>query len=670
MAAATKRLSEISMPSGSPTAVPGTKMGHSKHMVCIIFVAGHGNRLERELQTDADGDLSHLINMPKALLPVSNAPGAKSLLSCWWELIQQGQVFRDVYLVSNADKFKFFERWATANEFPVANIINDGTTTYAARLGSLGDFDLVLRSKNIQEDVLVVAGDTLFSEGFDIQNVVRFFRQKDGELATCYQLGEFDDTSKLGLVEVDSGTRRVTSYAEKPTAEQAESFPSRQGHIVFSCFRPCSFALLQEYLAAHELASQRSFGQYMQWLVGRTPVYGMRIPGGFQLTGDIGLREYREWSARYAELTKAAATLGPITMRAFARVGLLGNPSDGFFGKTISLSIRNFWAQARIVESRTLRLVPHPLNDPNEFGSMADLRAISCKEGYLGGLRLMQATCKKFFEHCTKQGIALPRRNFTLSYDTNIPRQVGLAGSSAIVTCVMKCLMQFFGLTDRDIPKHIQPSFVLSVEMEELFINAGLQDRVIQVYEGLVFMDFNREQVEKTGYGVYHQMRTASTLPFGEVEQADDFPLLWLAYSPDPSDSGKIHNDVKQRWLRGEQEVVDGMQEFGSFAARGKEAIESKDWAQLAELMNANFALRRKLYSDPAIGSLNLEMKRIADAHDCAAKFPGSGGALLGICLDPSKIADLKRDFESNGFVCVEVQPNISSSSQPAGGDV
>ncbi len=57
----------------------------------------------------------------------------------------------------------------------------------------------------------------------------------------------------------------------------------------------------------------------------------------------------------------------------------------------------------------------------------------------------MQATCKKFFEYCTNHGIALPRKNFTLSYDTNIPRQVGLAGSSAIVTSTLKCLMAFFG---------------------------------------------------------------------------------------------------------------------------------------------------------------------------------------------------------------------------------
>jgi hypothetical protein len=56
-----------------------------------------------------------------------------------------------------------------------------------------------------------------------------------------------------------------------------------------------------------------------------------------------------------------------------------------------------------------------------------------------------------------------------------------LAGSSAIVTATLKCLMAFFGLTEADLPKELQPQFILDVEKSELNISAGLQDRVIQV---------------------------------------------------------------------------------------------------------------------------------------------------------------------------------------------
>ena len=50
-------------------------------------------------------------------------------------------------------------------------------------------------------------------------------------------------------------------------------------------------------------------------------------------------------------------------------------------------------------------------------------------------------------------------------------------------------------------PKPLQPNFILDVEMSELFIQAGLQDRVIQVYEGLVYMDFSKSLMEERGYG-------------------------------------------------------------------------------------------------------------------------------------------------------------------------
>ena len=79
-------------------------------------------------------------------------------------------------------------------------------------------------------------------------------------------------------------------------------------------------------------------------------------------------------------------------------------------------------------------------------------------------------------------------------------RQIGLAGSSAICYSCVKALMAFYGLTYRDIPKHLLPSFVLKIENEELGINAGLQDRVVQVYEGLVYMDLSISLLNSRGY--------------------------------------------------------------------------------------------------------------------------------------------------------------------------
>ena len=108
------------------------------------------------------------------------------------------QEFKEVFIVSNANKFKYFDRWATAHDFPIANLINDGTTTVEGRMGGLAAVELALRIKQIDADCAVISGDMLFSEGFDLSGVTRFFRSYEGELAVYYEVcadsGLIEDT--------------------------------------------------------------------------------------------------------------------------------------------------------------------------------------------------------------------------------------------------------------------------------------------------------------------------------------------------------------------------------------------------------------------------------------------------------------------------------------------
>ncbi|KAK3744354.1 hypothetical protein QZH41_016482, partial [Actinostola sp. cb2023] len=406
-------------------------------------------------------------------------------------------------------------------------------------LGAVADFELVLRTKSIQDDVMVVAGDMLFQDrNFDIAQVIKYFKLKKGEVAIYYEMDDTEQTETRGIVEVCSSTNRIQRFLEKPKADQTSS---RLASVVFYCFQKQTLGTIGVYLKERADMHQRGFGSYMEWLVNQTPVYGMKLPTGFQLIGQVGLLEYEKWVAYFSKMTESGTKLQPFTARAYARIGLMGNPSDGFNGKTISLSIANFWAEVTIQESQQLVLVPHPLNDPTEFGSLGDLHGISRKEGYLGGLRLLQATCKKFYQYCYEKGIALAKKNFTLKYDTNIPRQV-VCTCHAIVTATLRCLMNFYNITEKDIAKPLQPKFVLGVEMDELFIQAGLQDRVIQVYEGLVYMDFSVSLIDEQGHGIYTclRFRTVTVTPYRDYMNLDITcaPNLWLAYHTDPSDSG------------------------------------------------------------------------------------------------------------------------------------
>ena len=182
-------------------------------------------------------------------------------------------------------------------------------------------------------------------------------------------------------------------------------------------------------------------------------------------------------------------------------------------------------------------------------------------------------------------------------------------------------------------------------EIAELCIQAGLQDRVIQTYEGCMYMDFDRELMEGRGYGEYARLPT------------ENLPLLWLAYLSDPSNSGKIHSDVKARWKAGEREVVDAMHSFAQYTDEGRAALEARDWAALGEAMNKNFALRRRVYGDPCLGDANLAMIAVAQAEGLPVKFPGSGGAVVGMAHTEEQREHIKSVYENQGYVFAKLTP-------------
>ena len=327
-----------------------------------------------------------------------------------------------------------------------------------------------------------------------------------------------------------------------------------------------------------------------------------------------------------------------ITKKAYARAGLVGNPSDGYYGKTISFIIRNFWAEVVLFESPELHL---EMNERDEatFDGIDELARKVRQFGYYGGIRLLKACVKRFYDYCTKHDIKLHGRNFTLRYSSNVPPQVGMAGSSAIITACWRALTEFHGV---EIPKHLVPSLVLSVENDELGIPAGLQDRVIQTYEGVVFMDFNRSSVEKLGYGIYEELDPAL------------LPPVYVAYTTNLSEGTEVfHNDIRGRWNRGERDIVSAMYQWANLAQRVRDMIKAGDGSKIGPLLNENFDLRRRLYK---ISHGNIDMVETARSVGASAKFTGSGGAIVGTYEGEDMFEALKASLEPKGYAVLKPQ--------------
>ncbi len=330
-----------------------------------------------------------------------------------------------------------------------------------------------------------------------------------------------------------------------------------------------------------------------------------------------------------------------IRKRVYARAGLLGNPSDGYNGKTIAISVRNFWSEVVLYEWDTVEIVLAQ-HDRARFRSIYDLANDVQLHGYYGGIRLIKATIKRFVEYCQSQNIPLHKQNFSVRYESNIPRQVGLAGSSSIITATLRCLMAYYHV---ELPLPIQPSFVLSVETDELGIAAGLQDRVIQSYEDIVYMDFDtnqRREINAITYYVYQKLNLGYQ------------PSLYVAYHTDLSEPTEtFHNDIRGRFQRGDAEVVNAMQHFAQLAVDGRDALLQNDMNKLGALINENYNTRLSIAQLPGWQDLMVQTARQCGA---TAKFAGSGGAIVGTYHSDAMFNQLVTEMGKIGSIVIKPQ--------------
>lgn len=315
---------------------------------------------------------------------------------------------------------------------------------------------------------------------------------------------------------------------------------------------------------------------------------------------------------------------------AYARAGLVGNPSDGYFGKTISVSVRNFAAKVSLYESEKIDIVPS-IRDKSQYGSVYELAEDVKAFGYYGGIRLMKAAIRTFVDYCNETGARLPARNFSIRYRSNIPRHVGLAGSSALVAATMRCLMEFYEV---EIPRRLLPGVILRVETDELKIGAGLQDRVIQVYEGCVYMDFAKDIMEEQGYGLYEEMDPSL------------LPNLYIAYRTDLAEGSEVfHNNIRERWRTGDPDVIQAMVDFASYAEAVRDLLRANRGAEIGVWMDRNFDRRRSIYT---IDPKNVDMVERARSVGASAKFAGSGGAIIGVYENDAMYQALLDAFEGS----------------------
>jgi glucuronokinase len=256
------------------------------------------------------------------------------------------------------------------------------------------------------------------------------------------------------------------------------------------------------------------------------------------------------------------------TGRAFARAALAGNPSDGFGGAVLAVTVRDFAATARATRARAAR------SDPPSA--------------------LVDAALARF-------GAGACR----VAWKTGVPREVGLAGSSAIVTAAVRALCALHG---RELAADALAAMVLAVETDDLGIAAGPQDRYAQAHEGLVLMDF------------------AGPAPVVTRLDPALLPPLFLAWRTDAAESSHAtHGGLRGR--AHQAGVRAAMGRLAGHARAAAEALRARDHAAFARALDGSFDERAAVVE---LEPRQARMVIAARAAGAAANYAGSGGAIVG----------------------------------------
>jgi glucose-1-phosphate thymidylyltransferase len=190
-----------------------------------------------------------------------------------------------IYVVTNAKFAEQFQTWsdnyrATKSKLNFT-IVNDGSTDDTNKLGAIGDINYVINSQNVDDDIIVVAGDNLFNQ--PLSDFGKFCREKNAPALAVYDVGNLEEIKKYNSISTDDDGR-ITFFEEKP-----KNPTSTLTGIALYFYPKATVPLIKQYIAEGNNPDQP--GRFVQWLYPRSPVYTWKVPG---LWFDIGSKETLE----------------------------------------------------------------------------------------------------------------------------------------------------------------------------------------------------------------------------------------------------------------------------------------------------------------------------------------------------------------------------------------
>ena len=209
---------------------------------------------------------------PKMLLPVGEGTVIDRILSA----VEDDDRIDTVYVSTNERFAERFERYLAETEFQKPQLSIERGIEETQKLGVIGALSQLVDRENVDDDMLVVAGDNLFS--FDIGEFLDFFEDREGSVLAAYDVGSLEEASSYGILELDGS--RVVDFCEKP-----DDPPDTLAALACYAFR-AEDVRFEEYLSGENNPDEP--GWFVQWLQDRVPMHAFTFDGEWF---DIGTPE-------------------------------------------------------------------------------------------------------------------------------------------------------------------------------------------------------------------------------------------------------------------------------------------------------------------------------------------------------------------------------------------
>lgn len=242
-------------------------------MIALILAAGYATRLYPLTQ-----------DTPKPLLPIQ---GSRTILDLLIDRLEVLEDITEILVVTNERFFRAFGQWQQQyrGAKPV-RILNDGTSSPEGRLGAIGDIQFVIEQEQLQDDLLVLAGDNVL--GFGLAGYLNYFHRVDKDCILVRTVDDIAELRSVGVAELDAELR-VLSLEEKPQEPRTNI-----GVFALYIYKRSTLPLFSRYLAEGGNPDAPSY--FPAWLHSRQEVRAYYTEGTID---DVGTPEaYAEMRAR------------------------------------------------------------------------------------------------------------------------------------------------------------------------------------------------------------------------------------------------------------------------------------------------------------------------------------------------------------------------------------